>query len=116
LAIRWALQQLLRPYCASEGDFLPWLGLRQYASESKRAMSSLGAMLQGSFAACRSRRGALCALLLSSLTTLWLWFFMPPFGVLAEGRLFWLSGFRADNELIVATLLALVIARKEERC
>jgi hypothetical protein len=91
---------------------LSWLGLAPLSSELRLLISSLAATSRAFFVACRSPRGALWLLLLSSLTTLWLWLFMPELGLLRDtlAARMWLT--RADGWGYLVTMLIVGIGRK----
>jgi len=87
------------------------LALRLSWSELRRLTSWQMETLRGCWSACRLRRGALSWLLLSSLGTAWLYYFMPQPGPLAEAGVLSRAVFRADNYALLVMLFAVATRR-----
>lgn len=91
--------------------FLSWLGLAPLLSELRHLTLLQVGILRACFAGWHSPRWGLWLLLQSSLTMLWLWFFMPPLGVLHDPAAvkFWLT--RSDMWGYLATMMVVGIGR-----
>ena len=86
-------------------------GLLLLWSELRLLTSWLMATSRACWRACRLPRGALSLLLLSSLGTAWLYYFMPQPGPLAEAGVLSRAVFRADNYALLVMLFAVATRR-----
>lgn len=92
-----------------------WLGLVRLWSELRRVTSSLVETSRACCAGLRSRRLALSWLLLSSLSSALLWFFMPHYGEMGRAGTTWLAILRADNWALLVLFAVLAMRPRPSR-